>query len=53
MKDDKIKTFQMMTGQDFVTGVYRKAVIAVGSTEYHGDHLPYGTDSIVASVPFI
>ena len=27
---------------------YDKAVVAVGSTEYHGDHLPYGTDTIVS-----
>ncbi|MGQ9680059.1 MAG: creatininase family protein [Candidatus Bathyarchaeia archaeon] len=27
---------------------FDKAVLPVGSTEYHGDHLPYGTDALVA-----
>jgi creatinine amidohydrolase len=38
-----------MTGFDYKTGGFDKAVLAVGSTEYHGDHLPYGTDSMVAT----
>jgi creatinine amidohydrolase len=37
-----------MNGQRFKSGGFDKAVLAVGSTEYHGDHLPYGTDTIVA-----
>lgn len=48
MDDLKIKTFQMMTGQDLKTGVFDKAVLAIGSTEYHGLHLPYGTDTMVS-----
>jgi creatinine amidohydrolase len=37
-----------MTGHGFKSGGFDKAVLAVGSTEYHGDHLPYGTDTLVA-----
>jgi creatinine amidohydrolase len=37
-----------MTGYKLKTSNYDKAVLAIGSTEYHGDHLPYGTDTIVA-----
>ena len=37
-----------MTGFGYKTGGFDKAVLAVGSTEYHGDHLPYGTDTLVA-----
>jgi len=37
-----------LMGHEYRDGGYDKAVIAVGSTEYHGDHLPYGTDTLVA-----
>jgi creatinine amidohydrolase len=37
-----------MTGRIFKETNYSKAVFAVGSTEYHGEHLPYGTDALVA-----
>jgi len=37
-----------MTGHGFGSGEFDKAVLAVGSTEYHGEHLPYGTDTLVA-----
>lgn len=37
-----------MTGRLFKERKYTKAVLAVGSTEYHGEHLPYGTDTLVA-----
>ena len=29
-------------------GRYDKAILPLGSTEYHGPHLPYGTDTIAA-----
>ena len=29
-------------------GHYDKAILPLGSTEYHGPHLPYGTDTIAA-----
>lgn len=38
----------MMTGHGFRSGGFDKAVLAVGATECHGDHLPYGTDTLVA-----
>ena len=37
-----------MTGHALRSGAFDKAVLAVGSTEYHGEHLPYGTDMLVA-----
>ena len=37
-----------MNGHRFRLAGFEKAVLAVGSTEYHGDHLPYGTDMLVA-----
>ena len=37
-----------LKGHEYREGGYDKAVLAVGSTEYHGDHLPYGTDTLVA-----
>lgn len=37
-----------MTGQTVADGHYDKAILPVGATEYHGPHLPYGTDTIGA-----
>jgi len=37
-----------ITWHGFRLGGFDKAVLAVGSTECHGDHLPYGTDTMVA-----
>ena len=37
-----------MTAHDLKLGGFDKAVIAVGSTESHGEHLPHGTDTMVA-----
>ncbi len=42
------KRLSRMTGKRFKSGGFDKAILAVGSTEYHGDHLPYGTDTFVA-----
>ncbi len=42
------KPFLRMTGHEYHTGEYDKAVLAVGATEYHGQHLPYGTDTLVS-----
>ena len=42
------KRLLRMMGHEFRSGGFDKAVLAVGSTEYHGDHLPYGTDTLVA-----
>jgi creatinine amidohydrolase len=37
-----------LTGHGLETGSFDKAVLAIGSTERHGDHLPCGTDTLVA-----
>ena len=38
-----------LTGHGLKEGGFDKAVLAVGSTESHGEHLPHGTDTLVAS----
>ena len=42
------KLLERMIGYERGTFKFDKAILAVGATEYHGDHLPYGTDTIVA-----
>ena len=42
------KLLERMIGYERSTFKFDKAILAVGATEYHGDHLPYGTDTIVA-----
>ncbi|MGD2200548.1 MAG: creatininase family protein [Candidatus Bathyarchaeota archaeon] len=42
------KRLLFLTGRAFKAGKFDKAVLAVGSTESHGDHLPHGTDTLVA-----
>ena len=42
------KLLECMIGYERRTFKFDKAILAVGATEYHGDHLPYGTDTIVA-----
>ncbi len=37
-----------MTAAAVAAGGYDAAVIGVGATEYHGDHLPYGSDTLIA-----
>ncbi len=37
-----------MSGQAVSDGGFDKAILPVGATEYHGPHLPYGTDTIGA-----
>jgi len=37
-----------MAGYKLGEGYYDKAVLPIGSTEYHGEHLPFGTDTLVA-----
>ena len=39
---------ERLTGHKFRKGRFDKAILAVGSAENHGDHLPFGTDTIVA-----
>jgi creatinine amidohydrolase len=38
----------VMTGHRLSDSYYDKAVLPIGSTEYHGEHLPFGTDTLVA-----
>ena len=40
--------FLRMTGHKLKDSYFDKAVLPVGSTEYHGEHLPFGTDTLVA-----
>jgi len=37
-----------LTGHAVEDGGYDKAILPLGATEYHGPHLPYGTDTIAA-----
>lgn len=39
----------MLNGHDFEERGFDKAVLPLGSTEYHGKHLPYGSDSLVST----
>ena len=39
---------EYMTSEAVEVGGYDKAILPVGATEFHGPHLPYGTDSIGA-----
>ena len=42
------ESLQDMTAEQVLSGNYDKAVVGVGATEYHGPHLPYGSDTMVA-----
>lgn len=37
-----------LTAAEVRAGGYDKAVLPIGATEYHGDHLPYSADTITA-----
>jgi creatinine amidohydrolase len=37
-----------MTGHEYATSKFDKAILAVGSCENHGQHLPHGTDTLVS-----
>jgi len=39
---------QVMNGYDYKLKNYDKVIFAVGSCENHGDHLPFGTDTLVS-----
>lgn len=39
-----------LTGVEVRASGFDKAVLPVGATEFHGDHLPYGTDTLTAEV---
>ena len=42
------ESLQDLTAEQVLSGGYDKAVVGVGATEYHGPHLPYGADTLVA-----
>ncbi|MCC6629043.1 MAG: creatininase family protein [Chloroflexi bacterium] len=37
-----------LAGVEVRAGGFDKAVLPIGATEFHGDHLPYGTDTLTA-----
>ncbi|MFP3951731.1 MAG: creatininase family protein [Candidatus Bathyarchaeia archaeon] len=39
----------MLNGYEFREQEFSKAVLPLGSTEYHGGHLPYGSDSLIST----
>lgn len=39
---------ERLTSRAVEDGAFDKAILPVGATEYHGPHLPYGTDTIAA-----
>ncbi|MCO5176269.1 MAG: creatininase family protein [Thermomicrobiales bacterium] len=39
---------ERMTGGPVEEGQFDKAILGLGATEYHGPHLPYGTDTFTA-----
>lgn len=39
-----------MLGYEYKTSKFDKAILALGSTENHGDHLPFATDTILAQL---
>lgn len=41
---------ERLTSEAVERGRFDKAILPVGATEYHGPHLPYGTDTIGAEV---
>ncbi len=46
---DKDVNLLFLNGKKFREGNYDKALIPVGSCENHGDHLPFGSDTIVST----
>ena len=48
MVDSSDNQLLRMVGHRLKSGGYDKVVLPLGSTEYHGEHLPFGTDTLVA-----
>jgi creatinine amidohydrolase len=48
MSKSCFKPFLELNGDEFSRNKFDKAILPVGSTEYHGEHLPFGTDTLVA-----
>ena len=49
MPDFKHLHLERLTPKEVREGGYDTAVLPVGATEYHGDHLPYCTDTLMAT----
>ncbi len=43
-----VKSLEKMNGEEVRSKKFDKAILAVGSCEYHGDHLPYGCDTFAS-----
>ena len=46
--ESEIRHLALMTPREIAAGEFDAAILAVGATEYHGDHLPYCTDTLMA-----
>lgn len=44
----ELPRLDLLTSRFIEDGRYDKAILPLGSTEYHGPHLPYGSDTIAA-----
>ena len=40
--------FEQLNSHSLAEGTFDKAIVPLGSCESHGDHLPFGTDAIIA-----
>ena len=49
MSDLKHLHLERLTPKEIREGNFDTAVLAIGATEYHGDHLPYSTDTLMAT----
>jgi creatinine amidohydrolase len=49
MSDFKHLHLERLTPKEIREGSFDTAVLAIGATEYHGDHLPYCTDTLMAT----
>lgn len=48
MPDFKHLHLERITPKEIREGAFDTAVLPIGATEYHGDHLPYATDTLMA-----
>lgn len=49
MSESKVVHLADMTAKEVREGAFNTAILPVGATEYHGDHLPYSADTIMAT----
>jgi creatinine amidohydrolase len=48
MFESNFKPLKKLMGYQYNIEKFDKAILAIGSMEFHGEHLPYGTDTLVA-----